>query len=68
MKYDGVWDVWGNIFHLTHGESLKSIQTHEMLKSVYGDAAVVMKTVYKWFERFRNDCELYEDEERSGGP
>jgi hypothetical protein len=27
-------------------------ETHEMLKLVYGDAAVTMKTVYKWFERF----------------
>jgi len=25
-----------------------------------------MKTVYKWFERFRNGCESVEDEERSG--
>jgi len=32
-------------------------ETHEMLKLVYGDAAVIMKTVYKWFERFRNGCE-----------
>ena len=39
-----------------------------MLKLVYGDAAVTMKTVYKWFERFRNDCESGEDEERSGRP
>ena len=37
-----------------------------MLKLVYGDAAVTMKTVYKWFERFRNGCESAEDEERSG--
>ena len=37
-----------------------------MLKLVYGDAAVTMKTVYKWFERFRNGCELVEDEGRSG--
>ena len=29
-------------------------ETHEMLKLAYGDAAVTMKTVYKWFERFRN--------------
>ena len=36
-----------------------------MLKLVYGDAAVTMKTVYKWFERFRNGCESAEDEERS---
>jgi len=41
-------------------------ETHEMLKLVYGDAAVTMKTVYKRFERFRNGCESAEDEERSG--
>jgi transposase len=43
-------------------------ETHEMLKLVYGDAAVTMKTVYKWFERFCNGCELVEDEERLGRP
>jgi len=31
-----------------------------MLKLVYGDAAVTRKTVYKWFERFRNGCESVE--------
>ena len=39
-----------------------------MLKLVYGDAAVTMKTVYKRFKRFRNGCESAEDEERSGRP
>jgi len=29
---------------------------------------VTMKTVYKWFERFRNGCESAEDEERSRCP
>jgi len=43
-------------------------ETHEMLKLVYGDAAVTTKTVYRWFERFRNGCESVEDEERSGHP
>jgi len=43
-------------------------ETHEMLQLVYGDAAVTMKTVYKWFERFLNDCELVENKERSGRP
>ena len=43
-------------------------ETHEMLKLVYGNAAVTMKTVYKWLERFRNGCESAEDEERSGRP
>jgi len=39
-----------------------------MLKLVYGDAAVSMKTVYKWLERCRNGWESVEDEERSGPP
>jgi len=39
-------------------------ETHEMLKLVYGDAAVTMKMVYKWLEPFRNGCESFEDEER----
>jgi len=43
-------------------------ETHEMLKLVYGDAAVTKKTVCKWSERFHNGCELVEDEERSGHP
>jgi len=43
-------------------------ETHKMLKLVYGDVAVTMKTVYKWFERFRNGCESVEDGERSGRP
>jgi len=25
-------------------------ETHKMLKLAYGDAAVTMKTVYKWFK------------------
>jgi len=43
-------------------------ETHEILKLVYGDAAVTMKTVYKWFELFCNGCESVEDKERSGRP
>jgi len=43
-------------------------EKHEMLKLVYVEAAVTMKTVYKRFERFRNGCESVEDEERSGPP
>jgi len=43
-------------------------ETHKLLKLVYGDAAVTMKTVYKRFKRFRNGCESAEDEERSGRP
>jgi len=39
-----------------------------MLKLVYGDPAVTMKMVYKWFERFRNGCDSDEDEERSERP
>jgi len=36
-------------------------ETHEMSKLVYGDAAVTLKTVYKWFERFHNGCESVEE-------
>jgi len=43
-------------------------ETHKKLRLVYGDVAVTMKTVYKWFKWFRNGCELAEDEERSGRP
>jgi len=39
-----------------------------MLKLGYGDAAVTMKTVYKWFEQFRNGCEWVENKEGSGLP
>ena len=39
-------------FKLPKKKSVK--ETHEMLKLVYGDAAVIMKTVYKWFERFES--------------
>jgi len=54
------------IFCFKLQKSAKEI--HEMLKLVYGDAAVTMKRVYKWFERFRNGCESVEDMERSGRP
>jgi hypothetical protein len=43
-------------------------ETQEMLKLVYDDAAVTMKTVYRRFERFRNDFESVEDEESLGRP
>jgi len=39
-----------------------------MLKLVYGEAAVTMEMVYKWFKQFCNGCELVEEEERSGRP
>ena len=43
-------------------------ETREMLKLVYGDVAVTMKMVHKWFERFCSGCESVEDEERAGRP
>jgi hypothetical protein len=46
----------------------KLLKKHKMLKLVYGDAAVIMKRVYKWFEQFRNGCESVKDEERPGRP
>ena len=39
-----------------------------MLKLVYGNTAVAKKSVYMWFERFRNGYESVEDEEKSGSP
>ena len=42
----------------------KLLKKHEMLKLVYGDTAVNVKTVYKWFDRFHNVCESVEAEER----
>jgi len=41
-------------------------ETNEMLKLAYGDAAVTIKTGYKWFEPFRNCCTSVENVERSG--
>jgi len=43
-------------------------ETYKMLKLVYGDAAVTMKMVYRWFKWFRNGCEFDEDKERWGRP
>ena len=43
-------------------------ETHEMLKLVYCEAEVTIKTVYKLFERFRNGCESVEVQERPGRP
>ena len=43
-------------------------EAHEMLKSVYGDNVVILKTVYKWYERFKSGNESVEDEQRSGRP
>jgi transposase len=43
-------------------------ETHEMLVEVCGDAAVALKTVYKWSERFRSGSESIDDQERPGRP
>jgi len=39
-----------------------------MLKLIYGDTAMTMKTGFKWFELFRNGCETVEYEKRTGRP
>ena len=57
-----------NMIFFRTAKKKSSKEAHEMLKLVYGDAAVTMKTVYKLFEPFRNGCESVEDEERSGRP
>src|SRR5437588_11121564 len=51
-------------FCLKLGRSPK--ETHEMLILVYGDAAVTLKTVYRWFDRFRKGFESIDYGERSG--
>jgi hypothetical protein len=43
-------------------------ETHKMLKLVYGDAAVTMKMVCKWFKWFCNGCESVEETERLEHP
>ena len=43
-------------------------EAHEMLSSVYGDNVVTLKTVYKWYDRFKIWSESIEDELRSGRP
>ena len=55
---------------LSFASSCKKLpkKTHEMLKSVYGDNVVTLKTVYKWYERFIRGNESVEDEERSRLP
>lgn len=37
-----------------------------MLKSVYGNNVVTLKTIYKWYERFKNGNKSVEDEQRLG--
>jgi len=41
-------------------------EIHDMLVQVYGDAAVIRKTVYKWFEQFHSGSESIDDEETPG--
>lgn len=43
-------------------------ETHEILKTVYGENVVTLKTVYKWYERLKSGNESLEDEHRSGRP
>lgn len=41
---------------------------HEMLRLVYGEEVMTLKTVYKWYERFKSGNESLEDSERIGRP
>jgi len=43
-------------------EEISAKETHKMLKLVYGDAAVTMKMIYKWFQRFRNGREVLQNQ------
>ncbi|KAF2898596.1 hypothetical protein ILUMI_07579 [Ignelater luminosus] len=40
-------------------------EAHEMLKAMYGDN---LKTIYKWYERFKSKNVSVEDEQRSERP
>ncbi|GBM85283.1 hypothetical protein AVEN_46220-1 [Araneus ventricosus] len=42
-------------------------ESHTMLKHVYGDDAVTLRTVYAWFKKFSDGRESVEDEHRNGG-
>lgn len=39
---------------------------HKILKLVYGDIVVTLKTAYEWYERIKSGNESGEDEQRSG--
>ena len=43
-------------------------EPHRILVMVYADEAVTKKTVFKWFQRFREGNQSLEDDERSGHP
>ncbi|GBL80574.1 hypothetical protein AVEN_225264-1 [Araneus ventricosus] len=43
-------------------------ESHAMLKQVFGDKTVTLKTVYAWFKKFTDGRESVEDENRSGRP
>ena len=36
-------------------------KAHEMLKSVNGNNVVTIKTIYKWYDRFKSGNEAVED-------
>ena len=38
------------------------------LKTVYGDHAVTLRSVYEWFRRFREGWKTVEDAHRTGRP
>ncbi|GBM63685.1 hypothetical protein AVEN_198690-1 [Araneus ventricosus] len=43
-------------------------ESYAMLKQVYGNDTVTLKTVYAWFKQFSDGRENVEDDHRSGQP
>ncbi|XP_068526633.1 protein GVQW3-like [Anas acuta] len=43
-------------------------ETHDMIKKVYGDAAMGRSGVFEWHKLFREGRERVEDDDRSGHP
>ncbi|GBO19568.1 hypothetical protein AVEN_7107-1 [Araneus ventricosus] len=41
-------------------------KSHAMLKQLYGDDTMTLKTLYTWFKKFIDGCESIEDEQWSG--
>jgi hypothetical protein len=45
-----------------------AVETHKMLKKVFGDNAVGLTQTYEWFKCFKNGWTSVDNDERSGRP
>jgi hypothetical protein len=44
------------------------METHEMMKSIYGDQCMIRSHCYEWFKQFKNGWQSTHDEPRLGRP